>query len=497
MAAYVLPPPPDAKDPLIQGWLFELYKRNASLVDSATSIGGLVDVTITSAALNELLAFNGTVWVNTPPIWAADANDNLFSVSQEAGGSITTASENVLIGATAGAAVTTADGNVAIGFGAMADDASVAGIYNIVIGYNAMGGTGLDANNQNIAIGLDCAAAITTGDENIFLGTGTGIALTTGGANIFIGDGAGVKVTTGSNNVVLGLNAGPTSNQSDKLFIHNAETDTPLISGDFSTPGVIINGTFNPTGVTTVGGDILSDTDSTDSLGSTGVRWAALWVDAITVTGVITSSGSIDVTGDMLMAEQSAADDPGAAKGRWWIKDDAPNVPMFTDDGDTDHQLSYVKTVETVLTSGGIDFEFTGLPAASTIYVMTFSLVSTNGTQNPTIHIGDSGGFETSAYTGMWNRFSTTGVTGAASVDGADWASTWNAANILSGMVTIALAEGSSNTWVISGQFGYSSSASQILFTYRKTLTGTLDRIRARMDGTDTWDGGTCRLEHS
>lgn len=36
------------------------------------------------------------------------------------------------------------------------------------------------------------------------------------------------------------------------------------------------------------GGDILSDTDSTDSLGSSGVRWAALFTDAITVTSPLT-----------------------------------------------------------------------------------------------------------------------------------------------------------------------------------------------------------------
>lgn len=38
-------------------------------------------------------------------------------------------------------------------------------------------------------------------------------------------------------------------------------------------------------GVTTHGGNVVSDTDSTDSLGTTGVRWAKLWVDDITMGG--------------------------------------------------------------------------------------------------------------------------------------------------------------------------------------------------------------------
>lgn len=45
------------------------------------------------------------------------------------------------------------------------------------------------------------------------------------------------------------------------------------------------------TGVTTHGGNVVSDTDSTDDLGTTGVRWANLFVDAITVTDQVTATG--------------------------------------------------------------------------------------------------------------------------------------------------------------------------------------------------------------
>ena len=39
---------------------------------------------------------------------------------------------------------------------------------------------------------------------------------------------------------------------------------------------------------------LISDTDSTDDLGSTGIRWANLWVDDITVTTNITIGGTVD-----------------------------------------------------------------------------------------------------------------------------------------------------------------------------------------------------------
>ena len=42
-----------------------------------------------------------------------------------------------------------------------------------------------------------------------------------------------------------------------------------------------VSGTSQLTGITTHGGDVVSDSDSTDSLGTTSVRWAGTWTDAI------------------------------------------------------------------------------------------------------------------------------------------------------------------------------------------------------------------------
>ena len=40
------------------------------------------------------------------------------------------------------------------------------------------------------------------------------------------------------------------------------------------------------------------------------------------------------------MSERSAALASAAARGRWWVRDDVPNVPMFTDDDGNDYQLN-------------------------------------------------------------------------------------------------------------------------------------------------------------
>lgn len=51
-------------------------------------------------------------------------------------------------------------------------------------------------------------------------------------------------------------------------------------------------------------------------------------------------NGDMDITGDILMAEQSVANDPTTGHGRWWVRADNPNTPMFTDDTDNDRVLT-------------------------------------------------------------------------------------------------------------------------------------------------------------
>jgi len=48
----------------------------------------------------------------------------------------------------------------------------------------------------------------------------------------------------------------------------------------------LIGGTLGVTGVTTHGDDVVSDTDSTDDLGTTGVRWANAFIDLVTTDAI-------------------------------------------------------------------------------------------------------------------------------------------------------------------------------------------------------------------
>jgi len=90
------------------------------------------------------------------------------------------------------------------------------------------------------------------------------------------GSGANVTVQNGKNAIIYCDGAGSGAVVYDAL-------------ADLQVGTLEVTGAAAIDGVTTHGGDVLSDTDSTDSLGSTGVRWLKLWVDSIASGGNITA----------------------------------------------------------------------------------------------------------------------------------------------------------------------------------------------------------------
>ena len=71
-------------------------------------------------------------------------------------------------------------------------------------------------------------------------------------------------------------------------------TDDMTVGGTLGVTGVLTTtATQVATGGITSGSDIISDTDSTDSLGSTGVRWLKGWFDTLTAGTLTIGSGSV------------------------------------------------------------------------------------------------------------------------------------------------------------------------------------------------------------
>jgi hypothetical protein len=145
---------------------------------------------------------------------------------------------DTFIGAYAGTSNTSGQYNTFLGY--------KAGYYNTSGQYNTFLGNHAGYYNTtgifNTFLGNQAGYFNATGDCNIFLGSSAGKSHTSGHNNTFLGFYAGYLNITGSGNVFLGYRAGYTQTGSNKLYIANSQTTTPLIYGEFDSKILIING---------------------------------------------------------------------------------------------------------------------------------------------------------------------------------------------------------------------------------------------------------------
>jgi hypothetical protein len=174
------------------------------------------------------LTFKGTgssIYIGDEAGINSSTNDRINTfIGFGAGKNNTIGFSNVYIGSNSGNENEEGDSNVAIGEAALAQSKTSA---NVAIGKFALG--------QNI-----------NGRENFALGNYAGFA-SNGNQNIFLGSGNG-ESAVGSRNVFIGNEVGVGSMGSDRLKIHNSNSTTPLIDGDFANKALKINGTFEATG---------------------------------------------------------------------------------------------------------------------------------------------------------------------------------------------------------------------------------------------------------
>jgi uncharacterized protein (TIGR02145 family) len=150
-------------------------------------------------------------------------------VGTDAGLGNTAGASNVYIGKVSGCWNFTGNFNIAIGVGA--------GYYNngssnVILGYNAGWGASVGTTNFN---------------NNSFFGHQSGNKTTTGSGNVYIGYQSGYNNLVGNNNVLLGYQAGVDETGSNKLYISNSSTTTPLIYGEFNNSALTINGSLKAT----------------------------------------------------------------------------------------------------------------------------------------------------------------------------------------------------------------------------------------------------------
>lgn len=151
-------------------------------------------------------------------------------------------------------------------------------------------------------------------------------------------------------------------------------------------------------------------------------------------------------------------------------------------------------TLGTSQAATGTSVDFTGIPSWAKRVTVLFDGVSTNGTSQIVIYIGDSGGLETTGY----NSGAAFGPGGGQfSNSGAGFilepATALSAAGQRWGSMVIERLTG--NTWVARMNMYSSAQGIAVYGGGAKTLSDVLDRVRiSTLGGTDTFDAGTINI---
>jgi len=201
---------------------------------------------------------NGAGFANTT------GTNNHFS-GFDAGENNTTGSNNHFEGNHAGFGNTTGSNNHFVGYNAGYINST--GNNNFFEGNNAgysnnqddnyFSGNNAGKNNttgyQNSFIGNNTGQQNRTGANNVFNGFAAGISNYSGSTNTYNGSKSGYNNTFGTGNVFLGFAAGFDELGSNKLYVSNSGSHSPLIYGEFDNSFLKINGSQEITPTTNNG----------------------------------------------------------------------------------------------------------------------------------------------------------------------------------------------------------------------------------------------------
>jgi hypothetical protein len=146
-------------------------------------------------------------------------------------------------------------------------------------------------------------------------------------------------------------------------------------------------------------------------------------------------------------------------------------------------------------TTSGTSIDFTSIPSWVRRITITYSGVSTSGTSNWLVQLGDSGGVENTGYLGV-------GTFLGATTSGSNYTTGFGlpvggATHVLHGTVVLTLLSSSTNTWTCMGSLAGTGGAAGYIYSTggAKSLSGTLDRVRlTTVNGTDTFDAGSVNI---
>lgn len=260
----------------------------------------------------------------------------------------------------------------------------------------------------------------------------------------------------------------------------------------------------------------------------TGSRW--LLVPANTNTGATTLNITSPAGGSALGAKNVFFDGRACVGGE--LVQSIPAVlvydgtqfniltPAYTDrlteDTSPDLAADYVSTYDASTTSfkkvllgrigagvlaaeqssgSGTTVDFTGIPSWAKQITIMFDGVSTNGTDNLLIQLGDAGGIENTGYAGVGGSFTTAGQSATSATSG--FLIVTNDGNdVRYGAVVLSLEDATNFTWVVHGVIAETATQAVKLVAGRKATSAALDRVRITVTGANSFDAGEISISY-
>ena len=147
-----------------------------------------------------------------------------------------------------------------------------------------------------------------------------------------------------------------------------------------------------------------------------------------------------------------------------------------------------------VASTSGTSIDFTSIPSWVKRITVMFNGVSTSGTSTPLVQLGTSGGVQSTSYeSGVVFITSTVGISN--STAGFLLSASYAASDIFYGNLYICLQDSVTGTWTMNANFERNAGAAIAVCAGRKTLSGTLDRVRiTTVNGTETFDAGSINI---
>lgn len=168
---------------------------------------------------------------------------------------------------------------------------------------------------------------------------------------------------------------------------------------------------------------------------------------------------------------------------------------VLKSNGDAPPSFGSVITSGTAVTVSGTNIDFTSIPSTAKKITIMFRSVSTNGTNDLKVIIGDSGGFETTGYSSMVAQLKAA-VSQSNLADTAAFAiTTGNAATgSYHGTIVLTLLDSATFAWTMTGNLYSGTSLDTVLVSAgSKALSDTLTQVRINAGG-NTFDAGTINI---